>query len=48
MDFDIGELGEWRCTVMDWRFNEFPNEGAHATYITCVEIMGLPGLPHEV
>ena len=34
--------------VMDWRFNEFPNEGAHATYITCVEIMGLPGLPHEV
>ena len=34
--------------VMDWRFNEFPNEGAHATYITCVEIMGLPGMPHEV
>ena len=27
---------------MDWRFNEFPNEGAHALYSTCVEIMGLP------
>ena len=27
---------------MDWRFNEFPNEGAHALYVTCVEIMGLP------
>ena len=27
---------------MDWRFNEFPNEGAHALYCTCVEIMGLP------
>lgn len=26
---------------MDWRFNEFPNEGAHALYSTCVEIMGL-------
>ena len=23
------------------RFNEFPNEGAHALYSTCVEIMGL-------
>jgi mediator of RNA polymerase II transcription subunit 23 len=33
---------------MDWRFNEFPNEGAHAMYVTCVEIMGLPGRPHEV
>ena len=20
VDFDIGELGEWRCTVRDWRF----------------------------
>ena len=27
---------------MDWRFNEFPNEGSHALYCTCVEIMGLP------
>ncbi len=34
--------------AMDWRFNEFPNEGAHATYATCVEVMGLPGKPHEV
>ena len=29
---------------MDWRFNEFPNEGAHALYVTSVEIMGLPNL----
>ena len=27
---------------MDWRYNEFPNEGTHALYTTCVEIMGLP------
>ena len=27
---------------MDWRFNEFPNAGVHALYVTCVEIMGLP------
>lgn len=33
---------------MDWRFNEFPNEGAHALYVTCVEIMGLPVDPNTV
>jgi hypothetical protein len=27
---------------MDWRFNEFPNECAHALYVTSVEVMGLP------
>ncbi len=26
---------------IDWRFNEFPNEGAHALYVTCVEVMAL-------
>ncbi len=26
---------------MDWRFSEFPNEGAHALYVTCVEVMAL-------
>ena len=24
---------------MDWRFSEFPNEGAHGLYVTCVELM---------
>ena len=27
---------------LDWRFNEFPNAGAHALYVSCVEVMGLP------
>ncbi len=27
---------------MDWRFNEFPNESAHALYVTSVEVMALP------
>ncbi len=27
---------------MDWRFSEFPNEGCHAMYVTCVELMTLP------
>ena len=27
---------------MDWRFNEFCNEPAHALHVTCVELMGLP------
>ncbi|PRD22899.1 UNVERIFIED_CONTAM: Mediator of RNA polymerase II transcription subunit 23 [Trichonephila clavipes] len=26
----------------DWRFNEFPNQGAHALHITCIELMALP------
>mgnify|MGYP002044816572 FL=1 len=33
--------GKFPFPFMDWRFNEFPNEGAHALYSTCVEIMGL-------
>ena len=36
------EIGSSTFPFMDWRFNEFPNEGAHALYVTCVEIMGLP------
>ena len=34
--------GKHAFPYMDWRFNEFPNEGAHALYVTCVELMGLP------
>ena len=34
--------GKFPFPQMDWRFNEFPNEGAHALHCTCVEIMGLP------
>ena len=33
--------GKFPFPHMDWRFNEFPNEGTHALYSTCVEIMGL-------
>ena len=39
------------CNVfprMDWRFNEFPNEGAHCLYVTCVELMTLPFEPDFV
>ncbi|KAH1002628.1 hypothetical protein HUJ04_008697 [Dendroctonus ponderosae] len=32
----------------DWRFNEFPNAGAHILYITCVELMGLAAGPTSV
>ncbi|KAI5702002.1 hypothetical protein M8J75_015647 [Diaphorina citri] len=32
----------------DWRFNEFPNPAAHALYVTCVELMGLPVPPEQV
>ena len=34
--------GKMPFPFMDWRFNEFPNEGAHALYATSVEIMALP------
>jgi hypothetical protein len=34
--------GKTPFPFMDWRFNEFPNEGAHALYVSCVEVMGLP------
>ncbi|XP_065086456.1 mediator of RNA polymerase II transcription subunit 23 [Ochlerotatus camptorhynchus] len=32
----------------DWRFNEFPNPPAHALYVTCVELLGLPVGPQGV
>uniref|UniRef100_A0A182MU65 Mediator of RNA polymerase II transcription subunit 23 n=1 Tax=Anopheles culicifacies TaxID=139723 RepID=A0A182MU65_9DIPT len=32
----------------DWRFNEFPNPPAHALYVTCVELLGLPVGPNVV
>ena len=35
-------------TRMDWRFNEFPNEGCHCLYVTCVELMSLPEKPEVV
>merc|ERR550519_641683 len=40
----VSALEPGSCTFphMDWRFNEFPNEGAHAMYVTCVEIMTIP------
>jgi hypothetical protein len=34
--------GKMPFPFMDWRFNEFPNEGAHGLYSTCIEVMGLP------
>ena len=33
---------------MDWRFKEFPNEGTHCLYVTCVELMTLPDKPSLV
>ena len=33
---------------VDWRFNEFPNPPTHALYVTAVELLGLPVLPHAV
>lgn len=33
---------------IDWRFNEFPNAGAHVLYTTCVELMGLSAGPTAV
>ncbi|XP_055535725.1 mediator of RNA polymerase II transcription subunit 23 [Wyeomyia smithii] len=32
----------------DWRFNEFPNPPAHALYVSCVELLGLPVVPQTV
>ncbi|XP_072045774.1 mediator of RNA polymerase II transcription subunit 23-like [Amphiura filiformis] len=34
--------------AMDWRFNEFPNPTAHALYVSCVELMALPGTGETV
>jgi len=33
---------------MDWRFNEFPNEGSHCLYVTCVELMTIPEKPASI
>jgi len=33
---------------MDWRFNEFPNEGSHCLYVTCVELMSIPEKPATI
>lgn len=35
-------------TLTDWRFNEFPNAGAHALYTSCVELMALSAGPKVV
>lgn len=32
----------------DYRFNEFPNATSHALYVTCVEILALPGEPTDI
>ena len=42
------EIGQQAFPHMDWRFNEFPNEGCHAMYVTCVELMTLPMDPAVV
>lgn len=34
--------------MTDWRFNEFFNPAAHALYVTCVELLALPGRPQSV
>jgi mediator of RNA polymerase II transcription subunit 23 len=36
------DVGQQAFPHMDWRFSEFPNEGCHAMYVTCVELMTLP------
>lgn len=33
--------GKMANSTTDWRFNEFPNAGAHMLYTTCVELMAL-------
>jgi len=33
---------------IDWRFSEFPNEGSHCLYVTCVELMTLPYSPEHL
>lgn len=35
-------------SVTDWRFNEFPNAGAHMLYTSCVELMALSAGPTAV
>lgn len=31
--------------LVEWRFNEFANSGAHALHVSCVELMALPSNP---
>nr|CAI5826619.1 unnamed protein product [Callosobruchus analis] len=35
-------------SMTDWRFNEFPNAGAHILYTSCVELMALSAGPQAV
>lgn len=35
-------------SMTDWRFNEFPNAGAHVLYTTCAELMALSAGPNAV
>lgn len=35
-------------SLTDWRFNEFPNAGAHILYTSCVELMALSAGPSAV
>lgn len=35
-------------SMTDYRFNEFSNIQSHALYVTCVEILALPGKPFDV
>ncbi|CAG9857627.1 unnamed protein product [Phyllotreta striolata] len=35
-------------SLTDWRFNEFPNAGAHILYTSCVELMALSAGPPAV
>ncbi|OXA58541.1 Mediator of RNA polymerase II transcription subunit 23 [Folsomia candida] len=32
-------------SVVDWRYNEFPNPAAHVLHCTCIEIMAIPVVP---
>ncbi|XP_065161273.1 mediator of RNA polymerase II transcription subunit 23 [Atheta coriaria] len=36
------------ANLTDWRFNEFPNAGAHILYTSCVELMALSAGPPAV
>nr|XP_027200115.1 mediator of RNA polymerase II transcription subunit 23-like [Dermatophagoides pteronyssinus] len=35
-------------SMTDYRFNEFSNIQSHALYVTCVEILALPGKPSDI
>jgi len=34
--------GKSAFPTFDWRFNEFPNQAAHALHATAIELMALP------